>query len=160
MPTIATALSVRRGSGNGSDGAARLIDFSAGHGIERFFVWLSPGPTWTSAELLDQAAFRAFTGRVIRHCAANARRPCLSRTDLRIRQVGPDDIGRQPRKPWVRRCGRNLRRRQAGRIFPLHGVDGSRPVAIAALCMFEDIGLSDGRGDGRERPPARRRSKR
>jgi hypothetical protein len=69
-------------AGMGPDGAARLIDFFAGHGIERFFVWLSPGPDMDRVRsLLDQAGLSAAA------------------------------------KPWARRCGRNLRRRQAGTDF-------------------------------------------
>jgi GNAT superfamily N-acetyltransferase len=118
-----------------------LIDFFAGHGVRRFFVWLSPGPDLDRAKaLLDQAGFsrvlwtRYPTTCRERHAAVDFK------TDLDIRQVGPDDIAAS-RDPlgetlwpaYVTSAGRDG-------FFHYMAFDGSRPVAIAALCSFEDIG--------------------
>ena len=124
-----------------ADGVSRLIGFFADHGVERFFVWLSPGPDMDKARgLLDQAGFSRvhWTGYPtlcrVRHT------PAHFKTDLEIRQVGPDEITAARKS-----LGETLWPEyvtSAGKIGFFHymAFDGRRPVAIAALCVFEDIG--------------------
>jgi hypothetical protein len=128
-------------AGMGPDGAARLIDFFAGHGIERFFVWLSPGPDMDRVRgLLDQAGLsRVHWTRYPTLCRERPA-PVPFKTDLDIRQVGPDDIagshdalGETLWPEFATSAGRDG-------FFHYMAFDGSRPIAIAALCMFEDIG--------------------
>jgi hypothetical protein len=127
--------------GMGSDGVARLIDFFSGHGIGHFFVWLSPGPGIDSARgLLDQAGLsRVHWTRYLTLCRER-HAPAPFDTDLDIRQVGPDDVtasrealGETLWPEFAASAGKDG-------FFHYMAFDGSRPVAIAALCMFEDIG--------------------
>jgi hypothetical protein len=128
-------------AGMGADSGARLVDFFAGHGIRRFFVWLSPGPHMERVrDLLDQAGLsRVHWTRYPTLCRERPA-PVPFKTDLDIRQVGPDDIagsrdalGETLWPEFAASAGR------AG-FFHYMAFDGRRPVAIAALCMFEDIG--------------------
>jgi hypothetical protein len=128
-------------AGMGADGAARLIDFFAGHGIKRFFIWLSPGPDMDrSRGLLNQAGFsRIHWTRYPTLCREHPG-PAPFKTDLDIRQVGPDEIaasrdalGETLWPEFATSAGKDA-------FFHYMAFDGSRPVAIAALCMFEDIG--------------------
>jgi GNAT superfamily N-acetyltransferase len=70
----------------------------------------------------------------------NGPAPAPFHTDLEIRQISADDIaaarGQLGETLWPEYA------RSAGRegFFHYMAFDGGRPVAIAALCMFEDIG--------------------
>jgi hypothetical protein len=128
-------------AGMGTDSAARLVDFFAGHGIRRFFVWLSPGPGMDRVRgLLDQAGCsRVHWTRYPTLCRERPA-PVSFKTDLDIRQVGPDDIagsrdalGETLWPEFATSAGRDG-------FFHYMAFDGRRPVAIAALCMFENIG--------------------
>jgi hypothetical protein len=127
--------------GMGSDGVTRLIDFFAGHGIGRFFVWLSPGPDLDGARgLLDQAGLSRVHWTGYPTLCRERPAPVPFKTDLDIRQVGPGDIagsrealGDTLWPEFARSAGRDG-------FFHYMAFDDSRPVAIAALCIFEDIG--------------------
>jgi GNAT superfamily N-acetyltransferase len=127
--------------GMGTDGVGRLIDFFAEHGVQRFFVWLSPGPDMDRARrLLDQAGFSRIHWTHYPTLWRERTGHAPFKTDLRIRQVGPDDIagsrGALGETLWPEYAT------SAGRdgFFHYMAFDGSRPVAIGALCIFEDIG--------------------
>lgn len=127
--------------GMGADGAEQLIDVFAQHGVSRFFVWLSPGPDMAAAmRLLEAAGFsrNPWTGypTLCREGAA----PCQVQTTFDIRQIGPDAIARHRAA-----LGETLWPSfaiTAGKadFFHYMAFDGDRPVAIAALCRFEEIG--------------------
>jgi GNAT superfamily N-acetyltransferase len=127
--------------GLSSAGIGRLIDLFATEGVKRFFVWLSPGPD------MDQA--RAWLEK---HGLVRVRRtgyPTLWRTgpsdlhyqtDLDVREVNADEIaqagdqlGETLWPEYARSAGRD-------KFFHYMAFDGERPVAIAALCIFEDLG--------------------
>jgi len=124
----------------GADGVKRLISFFAGHGVQRFFVWLSPGPDMdTARELLDQAGFSRLRWTGYPTMYREGHGPVHFETDLDIRQVGLQEIAAS-REPlgetlwpgYVTSAGK-------GGFFHYMAFDGCRPVAIAALCIFEDI---------------------
>jgi hypothetical protein len=127
--------------GMNADGVKRLIDFFAGHRVQRFFVWLSPGPDMDRArELLDQAGFLRVRWTGHPTMCREGRSPVHFETDLDIRQVGLEDIaasrealGETLWPEYVTSAGRDG-------FFHYMAFDGRRPVAIAALCIFEDIG--------------------
>jgi GNAT superfamily N-acetyltransferase len=132
--------------GMSAEGVRRLIDFFAGHGVQRFFVWLSPGPDMEKARgLLDASGFVRIRwvgyptlcreGHLPFHVT-----PFHVTTDLDIRQVGPADIaasrdalGATLWPEYATSAGKHG-------FFHYMAFDGSRPVAIGALCVFEDIG--------------------
>jgi GNAT superfamily N-acetyltransferase len=72
------------------------------------------------------------------------RSPVPFSTDLEVREVGADEIAAMREPPdqtiWpdhVRTAGREG-------FFHYMAFDGKQPVAIAALCIFEDIGYLTG----------------
>jgi GNAT superfamily N-acetyltransferase len=128
-------------AGMSADGVQRMIDFFAGNGVSRFFVWLSPGPEMDRARsLLDQFGFSRNSWTGYPTLIRESRGPVHVDTDLDIRLVGPNDIaasrgplGETLWPEYVTSAGK------AG-FFHYMAFDGQRPVAIAALCLFEDVG--------------------
>ena len=124
-----------------ADDVRRLIDVFAGHRVQRFFVWLSPGPDMDKARgLLDQAGFSRVHWTGYPTMCREGHSPAHFKTDLEIRQVGPDDIaashetlGETLWPEYVTSAGKDG-------FFHYMAFDDRRPVAIAALCIFEDIG--------------------
>ena len=129
-------------AGMSSAGVGRLIDLFATEGVKRFFVWLSPGPDMDLARGWLEAA------RPVPHQAHRlsdamprpARPPLDFKTDLEVREVDADEIAQASDQlgetlwpEYARSAGRE-------RFFHYMAFDGQRPVAIAALCIFEDIG--------------------
>jgi hypothetical protein len=129
-------------AGMGSDSISRLIDLFAAAGVRRFFIWLSPGPAmdlarnWIEKSGLSRIRWTGYPTLCREHHS-----PVQFKTDLEIRQVGPDQIaaassqlgGEMLWPGYVRSVGNEG-------FFHYMAFDGSRPVAIAALCIFENIG--------------------
>jgi GNAT superfamily N-acetyltransferase len=129
------------GAGMDGDSVGRLIELFAAEGVKRFFVWLSPGPNmgavrgWLEGGGLSRIRRTGYP-TLCRHGPA----PAPFRTDLDIRQVSAADVaaaraqlGETLWPEFARSVG------QAG-FFHYMAFDGGRPVAIAALCVFEDLG--------------------
>jgi hypothetical protein len=131
------------GAENGltSQGIARLIDLFKSEGVERFFVWLSPGPRigavrdWLETHGLSRIRRTGYPTLWRR-----SRTPVAFRTELEIREVGVDEVlaardqlGEVIWPGYLRSAGKQ-------NFFHYMAFDGARPVAIAALCVFEDIG--------------------
>jgi GNAT superfamily N-acetyltransferase len=128
-------------AGMGPDGVGRLIELFAAEGVKRFFVWLSPGPDmdamrgWLEAGGLSRIRHTGYPT-----LCRDRRSPVQFKTDLDVREVTTVDI--------------ELARDQLGdTLWPVYATsagkdgffhymafDGGRPVAIAALCVFEDVG--------------------
>jgi hypothetical protein len=109
--------------------------------VQRFFVWLSPGPDVDRARrLLDQLGFsrNRLTGYPTMCRVGPA--PFHVSTDLDIRRVGSDEIAAHRVQLggtlWPNYAN------SAGKdgFFHYMAFDRDRPVAIGALCLFEDIG--------------------
>ena len=123
------------------EGIARLIELFRSENVERFFVWLSPGPEmdsvrgWLEAHGLSRIRRTGYPTLWRRGGSLVA-----FRTDFAVREVGIDEItaarGALGGAMWPGYL------RSAGKQGFVHYIafDGDRPVAIAALCMFEDIG--------------------
>jgi GNAT superfamily N-acetyltransferase len=119
----------------------RLIDLFATEGVKRFFVWLSPGPDMDSVRgWLEQSGLSRIRRTGYPTLCRTAHSPVEFRTDLEIRQVGAgeiaearDQLGKTLWPEYARPAGKPG-------FFHYMAFDGSRPVAIAALCVFEDIG--------------------
>jgi hypothetical protein len=129
-------------AGMDSDSIARLIDLFAAKGVRRFFVWLSPGPDMDLARnWIEKSGLSRIHWTGYPTLCRERHSPVQFRTDLEIRQVGPDQIaaasgqlgGEMLWPGYARSAGKEG-------FFHYMAFDGSRPVAIAALCIFEDIG--------------------
>ncbi len=123
------------------DSVERLIDLFRAEGVRRFFVWLSPGPhmdvvrRWLQGSGLSRIRRTGYPT-----LCRSARSPLQFKTNLEIREVSVDDI-----EAARDRLGDTLwpeYARSAGTkdFFHYMAFDGGEPVAIAALCIFEDIG--------------------
>jgi GNAT superfamily N-acetyltransferase len=127
--------------GMSSGGVGRLIDMFVTEGVKRFFVWLSPGPDMEQARNWLQAhGLSRVTRTGYPTLCRTARSPVRFETDLEIREVDADEIAKASAE-----LGETLwpeYSRSAGReeFFHYMAFDGGRPVAIAALCIFEDLG--------------------
>jgi len=123
------------------DSVARFIDLFANQGVKRFFVWLSPGPNmdvvrrWLEGSGLSRIRRTGYPTL----CRSQPS-PLQFRTDLEIREVSIDEIeeardvlGETLWPEYARSAG-------SDGFFHYMAFDGGRPVAIAALCVFEDLG--------------------
>jgi hypothetical protein len=124
-----------------SQGIARLIELFSSKGVKRFFVWLSPGPRmdaardWLATEGLSRIRRTGYPTLWRRDGAV-----APFRTELEVREVGADEViatrdelGDTMWPGYLRSAGKQ-------NFFHYMAFDGARPVAIAALCIFEDIG--------------------
>jgi GNAT superfamily N-acetyltransferase len=130
-----------REAGMEADSVGRLIDLFSVEGVKRFFVWLSPGPEmdvvrgWLEAGGLSRIRRTGYP-TLCRDTFA----PVQFRTDLEVRQVSAeqieaarDQLGETLWPEYANSAGRDG-------FFHYMAFDGTRPVAIAALCVFEDLG--------------------
>lgn len=128
-------------AGMDAESVGRLIELFATEGVKRFFVWLSPGPDmgvvrgWLQAGGLCRIRRTGYPT-----LCRSVRSPLQFKTDLEIREVSAGEIadiseqlGDAVWPGYLRSAGRQG-------FFHYMAFDGERPVAIAALCVFEDIG--------------------
>jgi GNAT superfamily N-acetyltransferase len=124
-----------------SDSVARLIDLFTAQGVKRFFVWLSPGPDmdvvrgWLEAGGLSRIRRTGYPT-----LCRNAASQVEFTTDLKVRQVGAieieaarDQLGETLWPEYASSAGKDG-------FFHYMAFDGTHPVAIAALAIFEDLG--------------------
>ena len=127
--------------GMSSAGVGRLIDLFATEGVKRFFVWLSPGPDmdlargWLAAHGLSRITRTGYPT-----LCRSENTPLDYRTDLRVAEVNADEIAQASDQlgetlwpEYSNSVGRE-------KFFHYMAFDGDRPVAVAALCIFEDLG--------------------
>jgi GNAT superfamily N-acetyltransferase len=128
-------------SGMAADALEKLIPLFTAEAVKRFFVWLSPGPDmdavrgWLNGQGLTRVRWTGYPT-----LCRSEHSPVRFRTDLEIRQVGVseieaarDQLGETLWPGYARSAGKQD-------FFHYMAFDGDRPVAIAALCVFEDIG--------------------
>lgn len=128
-------------SGMAPDSLERLIELFAAAGVKRFFVWLSPGPDMDLVRgWLDKRGFSRVRWTGYPTLCRSEHSPVQFRTDFEIREVGPaeiaaarDQLGDTMWPGYVKPAGKQG-------FFHYMAFDGNRPVAIAALCLFEDLG--------------------
>ncbi len=131
-----------RGREDGVEAAsvARWIDLFGQHGVKKFFVWLSPGPDmeevrgWLEAHGLSRRPYVRYPTLL-----RDGKAPAPFRTDLRIREVTSDEIasarealGETIWPGYLRSAGRDG-------FFHYMAFDGTRPVATAALAIFDGL---------------------
>jgi GNAT superfamily N-acetyltransferase len=123
------------------DGLDRLIELFAAADVKRFFVWLSPGPDmdavrgWLKQRSLTRVRWTGYPT-----LCRSGHSPVQFKTDFEIREVSAaeieaarDQLGDTLWPEYARPAGKQG-------FFHYMAFDGNRPVAIAALCFFEDLG--------------------
>jgi hypothetical protein len=131
-------------AGMDSGSIARLIELFAVNGVGRFFVWLSPGPDmdrirgWIEQNGLSRIRRTGYP--TLCSDAADAT-PAPVKTDLAVAEVGPGDIEAAEMQLGAEQLWEGFKR-TAGRPQFVHTMafDGRRPVAFAALGLFEEVG--------------------
>src|SRR5262245_55092850 len=127
--------------GMDADSIRHLIDLFTGEGIQRFFVWLSPGPRmdavrgWLEASGLTRVQWTGYPTLCRR-----VRAPVPFSTDFEVREVSAAEIAAMHEIPDQTIWPDYARTAGCEGFFHYMAFDGKRPVAIAALCVFEDIG--------------------
>jgi hypothetical protein len=131
------------GAENGltSQGIARLIELFTSKNVKRFFVWLSPGPRmgavrdWLETEGLSRVRRTGYPTLWRR-----GRSPVAFKVDLEVREVGVDEVMAARDQLGDTMWPGYPRSQGKPGFYHYMAFDGARPVAIAALCIFEDIG--------------------
>lgn len=135
-----------REAGMSPDSIRRLIDLFRSEGIERFFVWLSPGPDieimrgWIEASGLSRMRWTGYPTLCRGDRTPAPYKTDFGDTDLSIREVGVDDIAAARDQLGDTLWPEFVRTVGLPGFYHYMAFDGTRPVAIAALCVFEDIG--------------------
>jgi N-acetylglutamate synthase-like GNAT family acetyltransferase len=118
-----------------------LIELFTTAGVKRFFVWLSPGPNMDVVRrwLEERGLSRIRRTGYPTLCREDGG-PCTFATNLRVREVTRDDVaaardqlGDTMWSGYVRSAGKDG-------FYHFMAFDGDRPVAMAALGVFEDLG--------------------
>jgi hypothetical protein len=123
------------------EGLDRLIDLFTAEGVKRFFVWLSPGPDmdrvrgWLKERGISRGRWTGYPT-----LCREGHTPVQFRTDLEIREVGADEIAAAHEQLGETLWPEYARSAGTDNFFHYMAFDGTRPVAIAALCLFEDLG--------------------
>ena len=123
------------------DSVGRYIDLFGAEGVKRFFVWLSPGPNmdvvrrWLKGSGLCRIRRTGYPTLCRSHAS-----PLSFKTDLEIREVSVDEI--EQARDYLGDTLWPEYARSAGSdgFFHYMAYDDGRPVAIAALCIFEGLG--------------------
>jgi GNAT superfamily N-acetyltransferase len=123
------------------DGFARLLEQFKTAGVRRLFIWLSPGPDIDTVRgWVRDAGFtrNPWTGYPTLY-RANVK-PATFRTTLDIREVDPAEVKRA--RAVLGDTMWDEYERSAGKsgFFHFIAFDGSRPVGVGALGVFEGIG--------------------
>ena len=125
-----------------SEGLARLVDQFTAAGVTRFFVWLSPGPDMDTVRgWLAQAGFvpRMQWSRYPTLIRETLAAPAF-RSDLVVREAGGDDLAAAHAAVGDVMWGEYERSFGKRGFTHFMAFDGARPVAIAALAVFEGLG--------------------
>ena len=124
------------------EGLARLIEQFTAAGVTRFFVWLSPGPDMDTARgWLAQAGFKSHMRwtqypTLVRESLET---PSF-RTDLVVREARASDLAAAHAAVGEMMWGEYERSFGKDGFAHFVAFDGTRPVAIAALAVFESLG--------------------
>ena len=122
-------------------GLEHLIELFGTAGVKRFFVWLSPGPQMDVARgWLEEVGLSRIRRTGYPTLCRESGEPGVFATDVQVREVTRDEVaaardqlGDTMWPGYVRSVGKDG-------FFHFMAFDGNRPVAIAALCVFEDLG--------------------
>jgi GNAT superfamily N-acetyltransferase len=120
---------------------AQWINLFAASGVKQFFVWLSPGPDMDAVRgWLEASGFSRIRHLSYPTLVRAVAEPARLSTELEVREVGVEEIeaardqlGETLWQEYARSAGKDG-------FFHYMAFDGGRPVAIAALAVFEDLG--------------------
>lgn len=127
--------------GMDSNSLRQIIDLFAAERIPRFFVWLSPGPRMDVVRgWLGKGGFTRVQWTGYPTLCRSVRTPVSFSTDLEVREVGAAEIAAMREPPDQTIWPDYVRTAGCEGFFHYMAFDGKRPVAIAALCVFEDLG--------------------
>jgi GNAT superfamily N-acetyltransferase len=123
------------------DGLNEMIGLFAARGVTRFFVWLSPGSGIELVrEWLSELRFVKIPWTRYPTLAYCGEAPNPNTSNLEIRRVGGDEVAAartQLGEVMMEGYAESVGRRGFHHYMAF---DTSRPVAVAALVQFEDIG--------------------
>ncbi|WP_213773619.1 GNAT family N-acetyltransferase [Bradyrhizobium sp. dw_78] len=127
--------------GMSSASVPRMIDLFLTERVKRFFVWLSPGPDMEVARgWLDQHGLSRVQCTGYPTLCRTAHSPVFFRTDLDIREVSGDEIAGAGSNLGETAWPEYERSTGGEGFFHYMAFDGNLPVAVATLCIFEDVG--------------------
>ena len=127
--------------GMSSAGIGRLIDLYATEGVKRFFVWLSPGPDMEVVRRwLEESGLSRIRRTGYPTLCRKDHSPVHFSTDLEIRQVSVQEIAAARAQLGETMWPEYAKSAGEDGFFHYMAFDDSRPVAIATLCVFEDLG--------------------
>jgi len=120
---------------------ARWIELFAASNVKQFFVWLSPGPDMPDVRgWLEASGFSRVRHLGYPTLLRSSEEPVRFETELRVCEVGVDEIeaardqlGGTLWAEYARSAGKQG-------FFHYMAFDDRRPVAIAALAVFEGLG--------------------
>ena len=123
------------------DGIDRLIEMFTSEGVKRFFVWLSPGPDIERVHgWLEQRRFSRIRRTGYPTLCRDRRIPVQFRTELAIREVGADEVAAARDQLGETMWPEYARSAGTKRFYHYMAFEKDRPVAVAALGIFEDLG--------------------
>jgi GNAT superfamily N-acetyltransferase len=123
------------------DGIARLIDLFRSEGVKRFFVWLSPGPDMEVVRRwLEESGLSRIRRTGYPTLCRKAHSPVQFSTNLGIRQVSVQEIAAARAQLGETMWPEYAKSAGEDGFFHYMAFDDARPVAIATLCVFEDLG--------------------
>ena len=125
-----------------AEGLARLIDEFSAAGVKRFFAWLNPGPDMDVVRgWLSEAGFVPRM-QWTRHptLVRTSLDPPPVRSDLVVREARASDLAAAHAAVGERMWGEYERSFGKDGFTHFMAFDGTRPVAIGALAVFEGLG--------------------
>jgi GNAT superfamily N-acetyltransferase len=130
-----------RQAGMESGNVVQWIELFAASNVKTFFVWLSPGPDMDAVRgWLKAGGFSRVPHVSYPTLVRTSGEPPRFSTELEVREVGVEDIeatrdqlGEAAWPGYVRSAGKDG-------FFHYMAFDGKRPVATAALAVFEGLG--------------------
>ncbi len=123
------------------DGLARLIELFSNAGVRRFFVWLSPGPDMDVVRgWLGQRGFSRQPWVSYPTLCRERQSPVSVNTDLEIREVSPQEVAAAREQLGDTIWPQYAMSAGKQNFFHYMAFDADRPVAVASLGVFENIG--------------------
>ena len=124
------------------EGLARLIEQFTAAGVQRFFVWLSPGPDMDTVRgwLGDAGFVPRMQWTRYPTLIRDSLEPPPFRTDLVVRETKDSDLAAAHEAAGDTMWGEYERSFGKDGFSHFMAFDGTRPVAIGALAVFEGLG--------------------
>jgi hypothetical protein len=123
------------------DGLARLIELFSNAGVRRFFVWLSPGPNMEVVrDWLGQLGFSRRPWVSYPTLCREIRSLVPVNTDLAVREVSPQEVAAARARLGDTMWPQYAISAGKQNFFHYIAFDGDRPVAVASLGVFDNIG--------------------